>query len=239
MSEQLIATIARVVRHELARQRPTLLGVVTAVFAHEAEDDNNNYEANVRLKNEDLELLRVPMLVEQMGTAKPPHVGDLVLLHFINGDLNQPVIAGRFYHNDERPPLHREDDSLFEHRLPDGTLNHLRFASDGSIFIQRDVANAEDNSDAAAGIKLEANGNIVIHSGTEISITLTKGGDITITADGLPLNVNCDSATLNLDRNITINGEAEINGNATINGDLTVSGSGGSTTISGTTITGA
>ena len=72
MSERLLAVIQRVVQEELARRRTALLGVVTAIFAHEAEDDENNYEVDVRLKHEDLELRKVPMAVSYMGMAVPP-----------------------------------------------------------------------------------------------------------------------------------------------------------------------
>ena len=62
--------------------------------------------------------------------------------------LNQPLVVGRFYHADDRPPLHHDGEVLFEHRVPDGTLNQLRFTDDGSIFIQRDVTKPEDNTEA-------------------------------------------------------------------------------------------
>ena len=80
-----------------------------------------------------------------------------VLVEFVNGDINQPVVIGRFYHGDDRPPLYKEDDALFEHRLPDGTLNHLRFANDGSIYLQREVTKPEDNTEAKASIKIDKN----------------------------------------------------------------------------------
>jgi hypothetical protein len=90
---RIIEIIRRVVQQELARQRGGALGVVTTVFAHSEENDENNYEANVRLKHEDLELRRVPLSVGHVGIAAPPRAGDLVLLQFINGDVNQPVIS--------------------------------------------------------------------------------------------------------------------------------------------------
>ena len=74
----------------------------------------------------------------------------------MNGDLNQPVVTGRFYHADERPPLHKAGDILFEQRLADDTFNHLRLAANGAIFIQRDVTKREDNSEAKAGIAIDA-----------------------------------------------------------------------------------
>jgi hypothetical protein len=197
----IIDIVRRVVQQEMARNRTSLLGVVSAVFPHEAAGDQNNYEANVQLKYESLELRKVPIAVGHVGIAIPPRVGDLVLVQFINGDLNQPVITGRFYHADERPPLHKADDILFEQRLSNGTLNHLRFAADGAIYLQRDVTKPEDNSEAKATIKINADGSIEIK------------------ADGLPVHIICDKLTV--DGNMDINGDVKVSGAA---GSTTISG---------------
>lgn len=178
---RIIEVIRRVVHQEMARNRGSLLGVVTTVYPHQSEDDDNNYEANVRLKHEDLELRRVPIAVGHVGVAAPPRVGDLVLVQFLDGDSNQPLVTGRFYHADERPPLHREGEILFEQRVSDdGTLNHLRFTEDGTIFLQRDVAKPEDNSEAKASIKVDASGDVEITSGDKVVVTLTHDEQLQI-----------------------------------------------------------
>jgi uncharacterized protein involved in type VI secretion and phage assembly len=190
---RIVEIIRRVVLEELARNRGSLLGVVTTVYPHGAEDDENNYEANVRLKHEDLELRRVPIAIGHVGVAAPPRTGDLVLVQFLNGDSNQPLVTGRFYHADERPPLHKEDEILFEHRVADGTLNHLRFADKGSIFLQRDVAKPEDNSEAKASIKIDGeSGDIEIKSADDTFILLKNTGEIQMTAKGKSITVECD-----------------------------------------------
>jgi phage baseplate assembly protein gpV len=225
VSAQIFDIIRQVVRQEMTWQRGNLLGVVTEIFPHESEDDENNYEVTVRIKHEDLELRRVPTAVGHIGVAATPRVDDLVLVQFINGDINQPVVTGRFYHADERPPLHKAHDILFEQRLPDGKLNHLRFSADGTIHIQREVTKPEDNSEALAGIKIDPDGNIEIKAGDSIVITLTNGDNIEIKAEGNPISVTCDTMT--------------IDGNVVVNGDLEISGAAGATTISGNTITGS
>ena len=235
MSDRLLALLQQMVQQELARQRTSLLGVVSTIFPHEGVDDENNYEIDVRLKHEDLELRRVPLAVPHVGVAAPPRVGDLVLVHFINGDLNQPVISGRFYHADERPPLHKADDILFEQRLADGTLNHLRFAADGTIVIQRAVTKPEDNSEAKAGIKIDPDGNIEVKAGDKIVITLTNDDTIAIKADGQPIRIDCDT--------LSIKGKVEIDGTLNVSQDTTVDtsvivGTGPKTTITGGTIQG-
>src|SRR5262249_42673210 len=95
---ELVSLVRRLVREELAAARGPLLGTVTALAAHESEDDANNYEADVALKHDGLELKKVPLAVPHVGVAAPPRVGDLVLVQFVGHDLQQPLITGRFYH---------------------------------------------------------------------------------------------------------------------------------------------
>jgi hypothetical protein len=230
---RIVEIIRRVVLEELARNRGSLLGVVTTVYPHEAEDDENNYEANVRLKHEDLELRRVPIAIGHVGVAAPPRAGDLVLVQFLNGDSNQPLVTGRFYHADERPPLHKEDEILFEQRVPDGTLNHLRFAADGSIFLQRDVTKPEDNSEARTSVKVETEGNVEVKVGEKITVRLTLDDNIQVVADGLPITVDCEDMTVTAANKMTVEGDLDVNG------DLKVSNGSTSTTISGNEVTGA
>jgi hypothetical protein len=230
---RIVEIIRRVVLEELARNRGSLLGVVTTVYPHEAEDDDNNYEANVQLKHEDLELRRVPIAIGHVGVAAPPRAGDLVLVQFLNGDSNQPLVTGRFYHADERPPLHKEDEILFEQRVPDGTLNHLRFAADGSIFLQREVTKPEDNSEAKTSVKVEAEGNVEVKVGEKITVRLTLDDNVQVVADGLPITVDCDDMTVTAANKMTVEGDLDING------DLKVSNGSTSTTISGNEVTGA
>ena len=223
---RIVEIIRRVVLEELARNRGSLLGVVTTVYPHESEDDENNYEANVRLKHEDLELRRVPIAIGHVGVAAPPRAGDLVLVQFLNGDSNQPLVTGRFYHADERAPLHKEDEILFEQRVSDDTLNHLRFAADGSIFLQRDVTKPEDNSEAKASIKVDGpSGDIEIKAAETIVILMKNDGEIQVTADDKPINISTSKMT--------------VTGDVDISGDLKVANNSGSTTISGHEITGA
>lgn len=225
MSSGILEIIRKVVAQEVAATagRGSLLGVVKTVFAHTAQNDKNNYEADVTLKHENLDLPRVPIAVGHIGLAAPPRVGDLVLVQFINGDLNQPVITGRFYHADDQPPLHKEDEILIEHRVSN-TLNHLRFAADGSIFLQRDVQKPEDNSKAKTSLRIDgSSGDLEVKVGDDITLTITSS-DVQLKAGGKAVNIECDKLT--------------VKGNLDVNGDLAVSDGSHKTTISGNTIGG-
>ncbi|MCA1689685.1 MAG: hypothetical protein LC720_04345 [Actinobacteria bacterium] len=175
--------VRQVVREELAQRADGLLGVVTATYPHAAENDGNNLEVDVRLKHEDLELRRVPVGVSHVGAAAPPRVGELVLVRLVGGELNQPLVTSRFYHADERPPLAQENEILLEHRVPDGTLNHLRFMADGTILLQRDVTKPKDGSQAKTTIRMDGtSGDVTIEAGSTV-IQIKDGKQVTIGAD--------------------------------------------------------
>ena len=71
--------------------------------------------------------------------------------------------------------------------MPDGTLNHLRFAADGSIVLQRDVTKPEDNSEAKTSIRIDgSSGDLEIKAGDDVllemkSAKITWKGDMEIT----------------------------------------------------------
>lgn len=192
---QIIDIIRCVVQQEMARIRTSLLGVITAIYAHEAKDDDYNCEANVRLKHENLELKRVPIAIDHMGAIALPVVGDLVLVQFIDGDLNQPVITGRFYHEENRPPLHKAGDIMLEQRYGDPkkpTLNQLRFGADGAIYLQQQLLKPEDNSMARASIQIDKEGAITVRqdkvqddsSEPRATIQIDKDANISISYSG-------------------------------------------------------
>jgi phage baseplate assembly protein gpV len=224
----LLELVRQLVREELALRRGPRLATVSAVHAHASTDDTANYEADVRLKHDGLELKQVPMAVTHAGVAVPPRVGDLVLVEFLDDDLQQPLVTGRFYHAEERAPLFGEDDVLFEHRLPDGKRNHLRFAADGSIYLQRDVTKLEDNSEFLAGVRIAPDGVIDLVTGDKVTVTL-KDGEVSILSDRGPVNVTCDE--LKVSGKLTVTGETHLQAKLKV-------GIGMGTTIDGNEITG-
>jgi phage baseplate assembly protein gpV len=224
-----IDIMRRVARAELATRRGCRLAVVTATHPHEAEDDENNYEVDVRLKHEDLELRRIPVCTTVPGFVVSPRVDDLVLVEFLDGDLAQPIVIACLYHAADRPPIHADGDLVIEHRVPDDTRNQLRFAADGGIQLQREVTK-EDHSEATARIVLDPDGTIRVTVKDKITLTLAEDG-ITLEAPDAPVTVKCDG--------VTVESAVNIKGDVEVEGDLKVTGSSGSTTISGHEITGA
>ncbi len=126
MSESILGVVRKVARRETEKILTTELGVVTAIFPHAAESDQDNYQVSVRLKNRkqpdgsDFELRKVPVATPHVGLVNVPNVGDLVLVTFLGGELNAPVVTGRLYNDEDRPPVNREKELLLQHDLEGG-----------------------------------------------------------------------------------------------------------------------
>ncbi|MFI9379621.1 phage baseplate assembly protein V [Kutzneria sp. NPDC052558] len=171
-----------VARAELATRRGSRLAVVTATHPHSDDGDENNYEVDVRLKHEPLDLTRVPIVVAYLGFAATPKVGDLVLVEFLGGDPAQPVVVGCLYHSAERPPRYDDGEIVLAQRLPDGGDNELRFAKDGTVRVK---------------------------VGDKITLTLAADG-ITLSAPDVPVKIECQE--LDVKGDTTIQGDLVVKG---------------------------
>lgn len=109
----LVEGMKKVAESEVAKIHVAELGVVTSVFPHADEGDNDNYECSVKLRDKDVELRQVPVATSHIGFASIPQVGDLVLVSFVNGDINAPVITGRLYNDEDRPPASQAEEMVY------------------------------------------------------------------------------------------------------------------------------
>ena len=110
----IVSIIQAIVRDELKSLRLGDLAVVTSVFPHAEDSDGHNYECNVKLREGNLELRRVPIATPHIGMASAPRVGDLVLISYVRGDPNRPIVQGRLYSDEANPPLHEENEWRIE-----------------------------------------------------------------------------------------------------------------------------
>jgi len=109
----IVESIKKIVEDEIRKLHLCEVGEITSVFPHSIKSDKNNYECNVRLKDKGVELRKVPVATSHIGLAHIPHTGDLVLLSFINGDINAPIITGRLYNDEDRPPLSKSEEIIY------------------------------------------------------------------------------------------------------------------------------
>jgi phage baseplate assembly protein gpV len=198
----IVSTIQEIIRQELRSVRVTELGIVETVYPHSSSSDKDNYGCDVRLKNSGLLLKRVPVATGHIGTVALPNIGDLVLLAFDKGDVNQPLVIGRLYNDADRPPLNNPDEVIF--RLP--------LAKDDDKTIKAAIRNHQDQSPpremifemppkitvritdgtvrATAGkteMKLDqpngSGGTVTVVTG-RTKITMNQDGDVTVEAAG-------------------------------------------------------
>jgi hypothetical protein len=194
-------TLQKLVRHEMRARRFAEMGQVQAVYP----SDPGNYDADVVLHATDLVLRHVPVLTPRKGYASLPEVGDLVLLQFMGGDVNRPVIVGTLYNGDDRPPENTENDWVLQ--LPSGPDNKeagLRIELRQSdpigftvslkgdkfeLVVQDDdpvatlkVAGTQLSIDGGGGIKLEGGGDMQIKASGNLK--LEAGGNAEIKASG-------------------------------------------------------
>lgn len=198
----IVATLQEIIRQEMRHLRVAELGIVDAVYPHGAEGDRDNYGCDVRLKNSGLLLKKVPVATGHIGTAAVPNVGDLVLLTFENGDVNQPILLARLYNERDRPPVNHPDEVIF--RLPlaaadDKTIkasikNHADADPPREIVFEmppKITVRITDGTVRATAGKTEmrldqpdgSGGTVTVFAG-RTKITMDQDGDVTVEAAG-------------------------------------------------------
>ncbi len=204
MTLTLFETIQRIVQEELGRLRTAELAIVQEQHPHESDSDKDNYACTVRLRDSGIVLKNVPVATSRVGSVSIPAVGDLVMVQFIGGDINAPVIIGSLYSDEARPPVSADGQAIMH--LPLG-------ASDS------DAVHIELHS----GDRRE----IVVKLGTGISLNIRDDDPV------VELDVDGGKAKLAIGRDGSVKLEAtsdiEIKGAANINveagGQLNLKGS--------------
>lgn len=204
MSATLFDTIRRIVREEMASFATAELGIVEALHPHAAASDRDNYACTVRLRDSGLVLARVPVATARIGSVAIPAEGELVLVQFLGGNLNAPVITGRLYNDEDRPPVsdagvavlhlpldageseavHCELKSGDTRRLEIhlGTGLKLTLADDDpAVLVEIDGGKAKLAIAIDGSVKLETRGDVTLEGQTKLDI---KANEISIEAQG-------------------------------------------------------
>lgn len=180
-----IDVIMKVAKDEVQKLHLIEIGLVTSIFPHAGSGDADNYQCNVKLKNQDLELRKVPVATQRIGLASVPNVGDMVLIAFINGDINAPVIIGRLYNDTDVPPVNDAGEIVYE--SPDPAKEGLRrlymkFPNNVTLTITDDDVKVEAGKSV---ITMKTDGDITIES--EAKIDITSSGDMTLKGDNVKI----------------------------------------------------
>jgi uncharacterized protein involved in type VI secretion and phage assembly len=208
MTLTLFESIQQIVRDEVGRVRTAELAVVQKQHPHSSGGDSDNYACTVVLRDSGIVLSRVPVATGRIGTASIPAVGELVLVQFVNGDVNAPVIVGRLYNDEDRPPPNADGQAILH--LPLGAADdkavHLELHSGDArkavvklgasleVTVQDDdpVITVEVGGDKtltigkSGDVKLQSAGNVEIKAGGNVKVE--AGGQLTL--KGATVNIN-------------------------------------------------
>ncbi len=182
-------TLRKLIRAELASLRVAELATVQEVFP----SDPDNYDCTVALRDSQLVLKHVPLVTSRKGFAAMPEVGDLVLVQFVGGDLNRPVIVGSLYNDQDRPPQNKEQQVVVN--LPAATdpasALHLELNQTSPMSLKLNLGGAMNlvlqNDDPVVSLevngttlKIERSGAVKLEGGADVSI---KAPNVTIEAE--------------------------------------------------------
>ena len=210
----LYETIQRIVQEELSRQQTAELAVVQENHPLADGGDTDNYACTVVLRNTGLVLRQVPVATPRIGQVSIPSVGDLVLVQFVGGDLNAPIITGSLYSDSARPPVSQPQQAIW-HLPPDAAEDDaLRVAFSGE-----DPKEITLSLGSALKITLLDDDPVVSIDvdGGKAAIAIDRDGAVTITSQGdVAFEGNNVSIKAQANLNLEAQGETVIKG-ATVN----------------------
>lgn len=198
-------SIRLILQEELRHRHFAELAVVQEQHPHASGSDSENYSCTVTLRDSGIVLKRVPVMVNRKGAASIPDIGDLVLLQFLNGDLNAPVIVGSLYNDEDRPPANDSGQAVFNLPLAGGGLELLvdtqnaasvQLKLGGSLTLTLADDDPVITIDVGGGnttLEIARSGQLSLSGGTAVEIK--SGADMTIEAGG---QLNLKGAVVNI-----------------------------------------
>lgn len=207
MTLTLFETIQRIVQEELRKIRTAELGIIQEQHPHASDSDKDNYACTVQLRDSGIVLKQVPVATSRIGSASIPAVGDLVLVQFINGDINAPIITGSLYNDEDRPPVNDDGQAILHLPLGAGDSDavHIELHSGDrrEIVVQLGSGISVNIRDDDPAVELDVDGG-------KAALKIDRDGAITLTSDG---GINIESNEIN----IKATGQLNLKGDAAVN----------------------
>ncbi|MEM1167565.1 MAG: phage baseplate assembly protein V [Cyanobacteria bacterium P01_H01_bin.35] len=212
--ESIVGVMQKVAQQEASKIYTTELGIVTALFPHTSEDDKENYQCSIKLKNKklpdgkDFELRQVPLITPHIGLVNIPNIGDLVLVTFIGGNINAPVIIGRLYNDEDLPPVNKPKEFLLQHNQKEG--GKLKIDAEGVVTLtsknEENEITIDDEKITAANEKcsvtLEGDDATLKNEKCQVSLA---GGSVTIDNGSCKLTIESGGITIDAaSSNVTV-----------------------------------
>jgi phage baseplate assembly protein gpV len=210
VSAALFESVARIARHEVSGRALPAVGKVTANFGADAVPPD--HAVTVELRDSGLVLPNVPVAVGALGFAALPAVDDLVLVVFLAGDPNAPVVAGRLYTDTLAAPPEGKD-GVIALGLPAGAQPAVDVVLDGAA--PSIVAQV-----GSEPVKLTLDDQqVTVEIGKlKLSVTSAGGGRLELAAGGTEVTLKEDGdLALKTSGNLTLEGnEVQIKGSSKV-----------------------
>jgi uncharacterized protein involved in type VI secretion and phage assembly len=203
----LFETIRRIVQEELGRIRTAELAIVEEQHPHESGSDMDNYACTVRLRDSGIVLRQAPVATQRIGSVSVPAVGEMVLVQFIGGDINAPIIVGRLYNDEDRPPVNADGQAILHTPLGAGDSDavHIELHSvekrELVIKLGSGLAITARDDDPVLELSVDG-GKATLTVGRDGAVTLEssgaveiKGSEVTVEAQG---TLTLKGATVNI-----------------------------------------
>jgi uncharacterized protein involved in type VI secretion and phage assembly len=185
----MVSELRRLIREEVQTLRAAELGVVQAQHPHESDGDSDNYAVTVSLRDTGIVLGKVPVATTRLGAVAIPPVGALVLVQFIGGDINAPVVTGTFYTDEDRPPANADGQVIWNlpaDASPDDALR-LEVSSADKKSVVLKLASAVTieikDDDPAVSIDVGGNAQVTIDSDGKVTITSSQSLEVKASSD--------------------------------------------------------
>jgi uncharacterized protein involved in type VI secretion and phage assembly len=217
--KDIVGIIQSVIQNQLQGFKTAEFGTVTKVYSHESAADKNNYQCDVRLRDNGLELKRVTVCTQRIGCAAIPNVDDLVLIQYLHGDIHSAVITGRVYNDTDRPPEAKPHE--FVYVSPDSAEQgirriYLELPNNNKLLLDDDKLVLEMGKTT---LTINNDGDVVLNSSAKLTID-TKGDTAVKVQGNLEFNAAGDVKLEGT--NVSIKGKAsaalEGNASATLKG---------------------
>lgn len=189
MIADLVPELRRLIREEVQMLRAAELGVVQSQHPHESDGDSDNYAVTVRLRDTGIVLGKVPVATTRLGAVAIPPVGAVVLVQFIGGDVNAPVVTGTFYTDEDRPPANADGQVIWNlpaDASPDDALRlEVSSADKKSVVLKLATAVTVEikDDDPAVSIDVGGNAEVTIDSDGKVTITSAQSLEIKASSD--------------------------------------------------------
>jgi uncharacterized protein involved in type VI secretion and phage assembly len=210
----IVQTVRDIAEREIASHPSSGIGVVTSIRA-----DEGSYTCSVKMRPSDLVLPTVPIAVGALGYVGMPEVGDVVLVVFAYGDHHYPVIVGRLYDDETKPPEFEAGEMMLS--LPPGPKSSdkslqvsvkaddkrsLTITLDGSNKVEVTIADAAITLTAGdAKVALDGDGGKGTFEVGDAKFELKKNGDVSV--KGNSLSIKATKIEISADSTLKLQGQ--------------------------------